>query len=199
MKASENFGEIAKALVLARTKVENLYKSGKSYSNKYIPLDDVVDHLKAVLPALGLGYIQLPEGGTDGTIGLSTRIFHTSGEWIEASAEFALTNMKGINVSQGAGSAISYFRRYALCAAFGIVGDDDTDGNMPVKKENNQPTLDRDKLNTLAAIMKKQRKDGTDYFTAVQREAYKKKIQVLGLDETIKEAELALEQLEAAE
>lgn len=64
------------------------------------------------------------------------------------------------------------------------------------KKED---TLDRDKLNALAAIMKKQRADGTDYFTAAQRDAYREKIKELGLDETIKEAELALEQLEAAE
>jgi hypothetical protein len=130
MKSSEQTKEIFTALVEARNSIAGLPKSRDSYTNKYIPLDDVVDHLKQVLPKYGLGYVQLPEGGTGRTIGLCTRIIHSSGQWVESAAEFALTNMKSVNVSQEAGAAISYFRRYALCAAFGIVADDDTDGNI---------------------------------------------------------------------
>lgn len=51
---------------------------------------------------------------------------------------------------------------------------------------------------TLAAIMTKERPNGTPYFTETQKAAYKKKIAVLGLPETLKEAELALEEMEAA-
>lgn len=57
--------------------------------------------------------------------------------------------------------------------------------------------LDRDMVNTLAAIMTKIRPNGTPYFTETQKAAYKKKIAVLGLPETLKEAELALEEMEA--
>jgi hypothetical protein len=37
--------------------------------------------------------------------------------------------MKGVNATQKAGAAITYFRRYALLSAFGITGDKDVDAN----------------------------------------------------------------------
>jgi hypothetical protein len=62
-----------------------------------------------------------------------------------------------------------------------------------------KPVQDKEKMATLAAIMKKQRPDGTDYFTGSQREGYRKKIEAFGLEETLKQAEIALEEMEAAQ
>jgi hypothetical protein len=62
-----------------------------------------------------------------------------------------------------------------------------------------KPIQDKEKMATLAAIMKKQRPDGTDYFTGSQREGYRKKIEAFGLEETLKQAEIALEEMEAAQ
>lgn len=198
MRSSENTENIFKALVLVRSKIEGLAKTRQSYTNKYVPLDDVVDHLKAILPGHELGYVQLPEGGTAQTIGLSTRIIHSSGEWLEATAEFALTDMKSVNVSQGAGAAISYFRRYALCAAFGIVGDDETDGNGGKSTPGQKKQIDKDKLSTLASIMNKTRKDGTAYFSE-ERKKHFRELAKANIDQCLKEAEIALEELESVE
>lgn len=130
MKSSESIKNIAGAIVKAQAEVENLYPSSKGYGYDYVPLNKIIDTLKTVLPKHGLAYIQLPFGGQSGnTVGLSTRIVHDSGEWIEETAEFPVTDMKGVNATQKAGAAITYFRRYALLSAFGITGDKDVDAN----------------------------------------------------------------------
>lgn len=128
MKQSESIKNLATALVKAQSEITNLYPSSKGYGYDYVPLEKVIDLLKEVLPKFGLGYIQLPVSGQDGTtVGLTTRIIHESGEWIEESAEFPITDMKGVNKTQAGGAAITYFRRYSLISAFGITGDKDVD------------------------------------------------------------------------
>lgn len=128
MKSSESIKNLASALCKAQAKIKNLYPSSKGYGYDYVPLEKVIDMLKAVLPEFGLAYIQLPIGGNNGaTVGLTTRILHDSGEWLEETAEFPITDMKGVNKTQAGGAAITYFRRYALISAFGITGDKDVD------------------------------------------------------------------------
>jgi hypothetical protein len=127
MRTSESLQEISAALVAASEDIKNLYPGAQGYGYNYIPLEAVIDHLRQVLPKQRLSYIQMPTGGGADTIGLVTRIIHESGEWIETEALFPMTDMKGVNRSQAAGAALTYFRRYALCAAFGITGDKDVD------------------------------------------------------------------------
>lgn len=130
MKSSESIKDLSAALVKAQSEIKNLYPSSKGYGYDYVPLEKVIDMLKPILPKYGLTYIQLPYGGQSGaTVGLTTRIIHESGEWLEETAEFPVTDMKGVNATQKAGAAITYFRRYALLAAFGITGDKDVDAN----------------------------------------------------------------------
>ena len=141
MKTSESVKSIFGAMVKAQGKVKNLYPEAKGYGYDYVPLESVIDMLKAVLPEYGLCVVQLPSGGSVDTVGLTTRIIHDSGEWIESEAVFPLTDMKGVNLSQKGGAAITYARRYALCAAFGITGDKDIDANdKGMRKEKHDPT-----------------------------------------------------------
>lgn len=130
MRQSESVKNLVASLVKVQSEIKNLYPSSKGYGYDYVPLEKIIDLLKIVLPKNGLGYIQLPFGGQNGTsVGLTTRIIHESGEWIEETAEFPITDMKGVNKTQAAGAAITYFRRYALISAFGITGDKDVDAN----------------------------------------------------------------------
>ncbi len=148
MKSSESIKNIAGAIVKAQAEVENLYPSSKGYGYDYVPLNKIIDTLKDVLPKHGLAYIQLPFGGQSGnTVGLSTRIVHDSGEWIEETAEFPVTDMKGVNATQKAGAAITYFRRYALLSAFGITGDKDVDANDQAWSNKNAPQQKSQKSN----------------------------------------------------
>ena len=130
MKQSESVEKILPALVKAQSEITNLYPSSKGYGYNYVPLEKIIDMLKEVLPKYGLSWIQLPcTVEKDNCTGLTTRIIHESGEWIEESAVFPLTDMKNVNKSQACGAAITYARRYALCAAFNITGDEDVDCN----------------------------------------------------------------------
>ena len=130
MRQSESVKNLVASLVKVQSEIKNLYPSSNGYGYDYVPLEKIIDLLKIVLPKNGLGYIQLPFGGQNGTsVGLTTRIIHESGEWIEETAEFPITDMKGVNKTQAAGAAITYFRRYALISAFGITGDKDVDAN----------------------------------------------------------------------
>lgn len=130
MNQSENVKELFEALVNARKDISNLYPSSSGYGYDYVPLEKIIDMLKNVLPNYGLSWIQFPSRGTDTTnVGITTRIIHKSGEWIEDSVVIPATEVKGTNASQKLGASVTYFRRYALCAAFGISGDKDVDAN----------------------------------------------------------------------
>lgn len=130
MRQSEEVKDLFEALVNARSDIKNLYPSSSGYGYDYVPLEKIIDMLKSVLPRYGLDWIQLPSQGTDNTsVGLTTRIFHKSGQWLEDTVIVPATEVKGTNASQKLGASITYFRRYALCAAFGIAGDKDVDAN----------------------------------------------------------------------
>ena len=62
-----------------------------------------------------------PSPSEAGTLSLTTRLIHESGEWIEDTATMPLPR----HDPQGFGSAMTYCRRYALAAAVGVYQDDD--------------------------------------------------------------------------
>jgi hypothetical protein len=68
--------------------------------------------------------MQFPGEFIDGCMSLTTILAHSSGEWIKQTMEVPVTKPD----AQGAGSAITYMRRYALAAVVGVVQADD-DGN----------------------------------------------------------------------
>lgn len=122
------------ALIKAREEIKNLCPDKQGYGYKYVELSKIIDMLKNVLPKFGLGYSQLPTSQDPNNCGLRTIVFHESGESIEDTIMFTPTDMKGVNKSQALGASLTYFRRYALCAAFGITGDEDTDAVVEPKK-----------------------------------------------------------------
>jgi hypothetical protein len=143
MKTSNEVTAIFKALIEVQPQIKNLFKGAESFGKKkYVPLEDVTAHLRDVLPSKGLSYIQLPESENSEGLTLSTRVIHTSGEWIEAAVQIPVTELQQANASQKLGASITYFRRYALCAAFGIAGDLDTDATPTQRKA----TLDQSRF-----------------------------------------------------
>lgn len=124
-KAQPEFPEIPKT---KEGKVEGQGKGGNSYSfsYKYADLGDVIPKVGPVLERHGLSFSQLPDVNERGEDGLTTLLMHESGEWISGFMRLYLAK----TTSQGHGSAITYARRYALCAALGIVADEDDDGQV---------------------------------------------------------------------
>lgn len=131
--ASATMGELFSALAEAQGKMEapsknrevtvKLRDNGGSYKFKYATLDGIIENtLRPVLPGVGLWFVQRVEDGQ-----IVTRITHKSGEYMDA-GHIPFPNLP--NKPQEAGSIITYFKRYSLCQAFGIMADEDDDANV---------------------------------------------------------------------
>jgi hypothetical protein len=127
MKTSETIMEVAKALAAFQSEVKQPEKSGENphFKSKYVTLDGTVKAIHDCAPKHGLSYTQMPVS-TEGGVGVVTVIFHSSGQFIEFDPFILPLDKK---TAQGVGSALTYSKRYALSAAFGIVSDVDDDGN----------------------------------------------------------------------
>lgn len=123
MRTSESITNIAKALAIAQGEIPSIFKSGKNphFKSKYAKLEDAVETAKPILQKYGLSVIQIPQSTTEGKWVLTTRILHTSGEWIEG--DHPIICMK--NDPQGFGSALTYARRYSFMAINGLADTDD--------------------------------------------------------------------------
>lgn len=100
-------------------------ESNPFFKSKYAGLPSVLEVIMPILQANGLYLTQCPISEGD-KIGVSTEIIHIeSGDSLKSS--FSMTLSK--NDPQGAGSAITYARRYALVSMLGLNVDEDDDGN----------------------------------------------------------------------
>ncbi len=155
---SETIGKIALALVAFSGEVRAIEKDGTNphFKSAYTTLDHMIDETKPLLHKHGLTIMQFP-GGDGEKVTVRTMILHDSGEWIESEA----LTLKAVKLDpQGAGSAITYARRYSYAAALSLSLGDDDDGNgasqAPTRTE--QP---RQTNNTGQAIVASQAIAGT--------------------------------------
>lgn len=96
------------------------------FKSKYAGLPSVLEVVLPVLHSNGLYLTQCPISEGE-RIGVQTTITHAeSGDSVFGS--FTMTLAK--NDPQGAGSAITYARRYALVSMLGLNVDEDDDGNL---------------------------------------------------------------------
>lgn len=97
----------------------------------YADLTGVWENIRTVLAENGLSVIQgVRQLRIEGCPAmLSTRICHTSGEWIEDDGVPLIVeaNSKGNLTMQSQGSAISYARRQGLSALLGVVTEEEDD------------------------------------------------------------------------
>lgn len=138
MKQSESIKELATALCLAQAEMGGAVKDSANpfFKSSYADLTSIIKAIKEPFANHGLSYVQLPitsDGGKG--MGVTTMLLHKSGEWLQS--EYLLPMAK-ID-PQGAGSAITYARRYALQAMVGIPAVDD-DGEAAMFRMS-EPTL----------------------------------------------------------
>ena len=132
MNKSESIKEIATSLCKFQGEIAKIPKTETNpfYKNKYADLSSILDVVQKPLSECGLAVCQFPKD----KYGLETILMHVSGEWMSESFEMKPTK----DDPQGAGSVITYQRRYALGAILGLNIDKDDDGNKgsePVKPE----------------------------------------------------------------
>ncbi|AVQ34388.1 single-stranded DNA-binding protein [Staphylococcus muscae] len=142
MKKSESVIEINKAMVAFRKEVKQPIKdkSNPFFKSKYVPLENVVEAIDEAATPHGLSYTQWALNDNSGRIGVATMLMHESGEYIEYDPVFMNAEK---NTPQGAGSLISYLKRYSLSAIFGITSDQDDDGNAASGKNNSPKQQNR--------------------------------------------------------
>ena len=127
MEKSDSIKNLAAALSKFQSEIENPKNTADNpfFKSKYAPLNDVLNVVRPLLSKHGLSVIQSP-GGDGQNISINTMLIHESGEWIE----FDPLVLKAEKMTpQGAGSAVTYGRRYSISAVLGISSEDDDDGN----------------------------------------------------------------------
>lgn len=134
MKTSDQLDKIAPALLAAQKAVTHALKDSTNphYRSKYADVSAVIGAVKDPLNANGISFVQSPSPSEDGRLHLTTRLLHTSGQWIEDTAVCPLPKAD----PQGFGSALTYLRRYSLGAIMGVPAeDDDGEGARPVSQK----------------------------------------------------------------
>lgn len=116
--------ELLKALFEFQKEVPVIHKNTDGYGYKYADLSAIFAVIKPLMYSHGLGFTQLLDGEN-----LLTVIFHVdTGQSIESSVHIKQdVQLAKMNAFQVMGSAITYYRRYALSASLGLITDDDKD------------------------------------------------------------------------
>ena len=157
---------LSEALAIFQSKVKSADKTGiaretrkDKKTNKYVTTErkysTLVDVVKAIQPAAELGishtqtfdYIPI---GTDQVLTVLTTTLYFKDEKLES--KLPLKELKSFNVMHDLGISITYTRRYALGAAYGIGSEEDDDAmslNQPPATEpgsSRTPTKPNQKL-----------------------------------------------------
>ena len=130
---------IYKALADFQQEVSPIHKGTEGYGYSYADLSAIFKVINPLLKKHKLGFTQLLDGEN-----LKTVIFHTeSGETIESVVHIQQdVTLSKMNPFQVLGSAITYYRRYSLSAALGLITDKDIDAagvQETVKKAQTPP------------------------------------------------------------
>lgn len=127
MEQSENINELASAINEAQLRLNPVTKGSDNpfFHSRYADLAAVWEGL---LPfrEVGIAITQSPADAPIGHLALETQLTHgASGQWMRSRLVLPLAKCD----PQGAGSAITYARRYALGCMTGLVTESDDDGN----------------------------------------------------------------------
>lgn len=116
---------IYKALANFQQECPIIHKGTQGHNYTYADLPAILEVINPLLKKHKMGFTQLLTES-----GLKTIIFHVeSGESIEGTVEIPQITLRNMNEFQSYGSGITYYRRYALASALGLVTDKDTDAS----------------------------------------------------------------------
>lgn len=155
MKTSETLATILPALLAAQKELGGVKKESSNpfFKSTYADFNAVLAAIKPIYTSHGLVIIQSPvsEGNM---VGVTTRICHESGEWIEGAVTLPLTKQD----PQAAGSAITYAKRYALQSMALLPSvDDDAEQSMfrgpePVETITNEQARELEKAIEVSGV-----------------------------------------------
>ena len=128
---SPELNELFSALANAQGEFESAKRAATNphFKSKYATLEAVLEATADGRKNNKLALIQMPGNGNGNNIAVTTILGHSSGQWIESRFEVAPSKFD----AQGAGSIVTYLRRYAAMSILGIAPEDD-DGNAAVRE-----------------------------------------------------------------
>lgn len=141
MNRSESISKLAVALVNFNKQVSSIPKDKANpfFKSQYVTLDNLIIHTRQLLQEQGLVVMQSPLSKEDGSIGIQTLLIHESGEFIES--EPIYMKPAKANDPQGAGSVISYLRRYSYQAILNLNTGEDDDANRATHGKDKPSTI----------------------------------------------------------
>ena len=147
-QSSSSIGSLAAALAKAQIELVNPERSmvatirahGKGGSEqifRYAPLSSGLDIVRKTLGKHEIAAVQATAiDHAAGIVNVTTRLCHSSGEWI--ASDWPVCSLDEMISPKRMGAALTYARRYALFALVGIAGEDDLDApdlNAPTPTE----------------------------------------------------------------
>ncbi len=150
MKQSESVKELATALAKAQGELTHASKSSINphFKSKYADLASVWEACRDALSKNGLSVVQFPSDFQNNIMTLTTRIMHSSGEWLEQTMSAPVSKPD----PQGIGSCLTYMRRYALAAVVGVYQDDDDANSASYAPKEHPATLTDEELNRIKTM-----------------------------------------------
>ena len=133
---SPEIDKLVAAIIAAQLTLEPAKRDATNpfFNSTYADLPAVWESL-GPFRANGIAITQSPMDSPDGYIVLDTQLTHTSGQWMRSRLKMRVAK----DDPQGAGSALTYARRYSLGCMTGLVTDEDDDGNH-ASRTTSQPT-----------------------------------------------------------
>ncbi len=138
METSQTIGKISEALAKAQGMMKPAVfdASNPHFKSRYATLTSIMESCRAALSANNIAVVQGTSIDTELPLRVSvtTLLIHSSGEWIKDT----LSLRPAKDDAQGAGSAITYARRYSLASLVGVVADEDDDAEAAVGRTDKQ-------------------------------------------------------------
>jgi hypothetical protein len=154
-QSGNSIGSLAAALAKAQVELVNPEKSmvatiradgkgGGEQIFRYAPLSSGLDIVRKILGKHEIAAVQATAiDHAAGILSVTTRLCHSSGEWI--SSDWPVCSLDDMTSPKRMGAALTYARRYALFALVGIAGEDDLDApdlnTLPPTESNNKKPL----------------------------------------------------------
>ena len=153
-QSSSSIGSLAAALAKAQIELVNPEKSmvatirtdgkgGGEQIFRYAPLSSGLDIVRKTLGKHEIAAVQATAiDYAAGLVSVTTRLCHSSGEWI--ASDWPVCSLDEMTSPKRMGAALTYARRYALFALVGIAGEDDLDAPdlnapTPAEADNEKP------------------------------------------------------------
>lgn len=154
MKHSDTINELAAAMNKAQAEMKPALKDSVNphYKSKFSNFTSVWDSIRVPLTKNGLTVWQ-DITTCEKTVSVLTKLVHISGQWVEFGP---LTIPLSKFDAQGVGSATSYAKRYAICAALGVVSDEDDDGeaaSAPIRNKQEVKKIETKQIKELNDLL----------------------------------------------